>query len=219
MIQKNKKWKIQIIFYKLLQNFDVPLYNELINRVQPELFLFKWYICFLTREFPINKVIHLWDIIFAYDFIHFKLVNNDKKEYHFSFIESIFISMIICCKNTLMKLTDNDSNFMKALIHYPENIKIENIIKEALKIDSIINPDKGFNLDDIEEQKVENSNYNIIEENIEKNENTDNTNKNEENKEKNENLDKILEKKENKDNNEIIENKDNNENNPKEDNK
>ena len=223
--QINKR--IYYIFYKLLQKFDIPLYNEMINRVQPELFLFKWYICFLTREFPINKVIHLWDIIFAYDFIQFKLVNKDKKEYHFHFIESIFISMIICCKNTLMKLTDNDSNFMKVLIHYPENIKIENIIKEALKIDSIINPDKGFNLDDIEEQKVENSNYNEIGENKEKKENTDNTNKNEENKEKKENKDnnEIIEDKgnneiiENKDNNELIENKDNNENNPKKDNK
>ena len=56
-----------------------------------------------------NKVIHLWDIIFAYDFIQFKLINNDKKEYHFHFIESIFISMIISCKSTLMKLKDNDS--------------------------------------------------------------------------------------------------------------
>ena len=51
--QINKR--IYYIFYKLLQKFDIPLYNEMINRVQPELFLFKWYICFLTREFPINR--------------------------------------------------------------------------------------------------------------------------------------------------------------------
>ena len=213
--QINKR--IYYIFYKLLQNFDVPLYNELINRVQPELFLFKWYICFLTREFPINKVIHLWDIIFAYDFIQFKLINNDKKEYHFHFIESIFISMIISCKSTLMKLKDNDSNFMNILIHYPENINVENLIKEALKIDSIINPDKGFNINDLEEQKIENSNYN------EANKKIENIQKNEKNKEKKEN-NEIIENKdnneiiENKDNNEIIENKDNNENNPKENN-
>ena len=130
----------------------------MINRVQPELFLFKWYICFLTREFPINKIVHLWDIIFAYDFIQYKLTNNEsKKEYHFQFIESIFISMIICCKNTLMK-SKNDNNFLDVLMHYPDNIKIETIIKEAIKIDSIINPYKGFNLNDfnkIEEKKEE----------------------------------------------------------------
>ena len=164
-----------------------------------------------------NKVIHLWDIIFAYDFIQFKLINNDKKEYHFHFIESIFISMIISCKSTLMKLKDNDSNFMNILIHYPENINVENLIKEALKIDSIINPDKGFNINDLEEQKIENSNYN------EANKKIENIQKNEENKEKKEN-NEIIENKdnneiiENKDNNEIIENKDNNENNPKENN-
>ena len=154
--QINKR--IYYIFYKLLQNFDIPLYNEMINRVQPELFLFKWYICFLTREFPINKIVHLWDIIFAYDFIQYKLTNNEsKKEYHFQFIESIFISMIICCKNTLMK-SKNDNNFLDVLMHYPDNIKIETIIKEAIKIDSIINPYKGFNLNDfnkIEEKKEE----------------------------------------------------------------
>ena len=174
--QINKR--IYYIFYKLLQNFDIPLYNEMINRVQPELFLFKWYICFLTREFPINKVVHLWDIIFAYDFIQYKLINTEKKEYHFKFIESIFISMIICCKSTLMKLKHdkNDSNFMNVLIHYPENIKIETIIKEALKIDSIINPDKGFNLNDLEEQKVENTKYNDNIDKIDKDINDDNGN-------------------------------------------
>jgi hypothetical protein len=151
--------RIYYIFYKLLQNFDIPLYNEMINRVQPELFMFKWYICFLTREFSINKLVHLWDIIFAYDFFQYKLINSDKNEYHFKFIESIFISMIISCKSNLMKLK-NDNHFLDILIHYPENIKVENIIKEAIKIDSIINPDKGFNLNDnIEEPKVETSKY------------------------------------------------------------
>ena len=154
--QINKR--IYFLFYKLLQNFDIPLYNEMINRVQPELFMFKWYICFLAREFPINKVVHLWDIIFAYDFIQYKLNNSNKEEYHFKFIESIFISMIICCKNILLK-TKNDNKFMDILIHYPDNIKIENIIKEAIKIDSIINPDNGFDIKNKEEQKSENSKY------------------------------------------------------------
>ena len=163
--------RIYYLFYKILQNFDIPLYNELINRVQPELFLFKWYICFLTREFTMDKVVHLWDIIFAYDFIQYKLINNDKKEYHFHFIESIFISMIICCKNTLMKLKDDksDSNFMKVLMHYPENIKIETLIKEAIKIDDKINPDKGFNLKELEDHKVEETNSDEIKNEIKEN--------------------------------------------------
>ena len=179
--QINKR--IYYIFYKLLQNFDIPLYNEMINRVQPELFLFKWYICFLTREFPINKVIHLWDIIFAYDFLQYKLVNSNKKEYHFQFIESIMISMIICCKNTLMK-SKNDNNFMDILIHYPNNIKVSNLIKKAIEIDSIINPDKGFNLNDIEDKKIETSNYTELEnkEGCEENEDNEENEENEDNK-------------------------------------
>ena len=43
----------------------------------------------------------------------------------------------MCCKNDLMKLkNEKDSIFMDLLLHYPEKIKIEQIIKEALKIDS-----------------------------------------------------------------------------------
>ena len=46
-----------------------------------------------------------------------------------------------------MKLKNEDnSKFLDLLMHYPENIKIEQILKEALKIDSIINPEKKFDI-------------------------------------------------------------------------
>ena len=140
--------RIYHIFYRLLKNFDVEFYNEMINKIEPELFLFKWLLCFLTREFTINKVIHLWDLIFAYEFIEYKfLITEYNKEYHFRFIDNIALSMIICCKNDLMKLKNEDnSKFLDLLMHYPENIKIEQILKEALKIDSIINPEKKFDI-------------------------------------------------------------------------
>jgi len=147
------KKRIYHIFYRLLKEFnDVEFYNELINKVEPELCLFKWYLCFLTREFPINKLVHLWDLIFCYDFIEYKFINTEyNKDYHFRFIDNIALSMIICCKNDLMKLkNENDSKFLEILMHFPEKIKIEQIIKEALKIDEKINPDKIFNLDKLD---------------------------------------------------------------------
>ena len=142
------KKRIYHIFYRHLQKFDVQFYNEMINKVEPELFLFKWYLCFLTREFPINKVIHLWDLIFAYDFIEYRFIKTGyNKEYHFRFIDSIALSMILCCKDDLMKLkNENESKFLDLLMHYPDKIKVEQILKEAFKIDSIINPDKIFDL-------------------------------------------------------------------------
>jgi len=79
--------------------------------------------------------------------------------------------MIICCKNTLMK-TKNDNNFMNILIHYPDNIKIENIIKEAIKIDSIINPDNRFDIDmNKKEEKIKESKYVELERKIDDNKN------------------------------------------------
>ena len=147
------KKRIYHIFYRLLKNFDIELYNELINKVEPEYFLFKWYLCFLTREFNINKVIHLWDLIFCYDFIDYNLMNSaNSQEYHFHVIDSISLSMIINCKSDLMKLKEeNDSKFLELLMHYPEKIKIEQIIKEALKIESIINPNKNIDSKNINE--------------------------------------------------------------------
>jgi hypothetical protein len=47
------KKRIYHIFYRLLKNFDIEFYNEIINKVEPEYFLFKWYLSFLTREFTI----------------------------------------------------------------------------------------------------------------------------------------------------------------------
>ena len=147
------KKRMYHIFYVLLKNFDIEFYNEIINRIEPELFLFKWYLCFLAREFTINNVVHLWDLIFCYDFIEYRLVDDkNNNEYHFRFIDSIIVSMIICCKNDLMKLkNEKDSIFMDLLLHYPEKIKIEQIIKEALKIDSRLNQDKFLDYNKIDE--------------------------------------------------------------------
>ena len=90
----------------------------------------------------------MWDLIFCYDFIEYKLINSlNSQEYHFHFINSISLSMIICCKNDLMKLKDEqNSKFLDILMNYPEKIKIEQIIKEALKIETYINPNNNFDL-------------------------------------------------------------------------
>ena len=147
------KKRMYLVFYVFLKNFDIEFYNEIINRIEPELFLFKWYLCFLSREFKINNVVHLWDLIFCYDFIEYRLIDSKNiNEYHYRFIDSIIVSMIICCKNDLMKLkNEKDSAFMDLLLHYPEAIKIEQIIKEALKIDSKLNQDKNFDYNKINE--------------------------------------------------------------------
>ena len=145
--------RMYYIFYVLLKNFDIKFYNEMINKIEPELFLFKWYLCFLTREFTINNVVHLWDLILCYDFIEYKLNDSESNnENHFRLIDSIILSMILCYKNDLMKLkNEKDSVFMDLLVHYPEKIKIEQIIKEALKIDSKLNQDKIIDYNKVDE--------------------------------------------------------------------
>ena len=135
--------RIYITFYKKLSQIDLELYNDLINKVEPEYFLFKWYLCAFTREFNINDILHLWDIIFTFDFIQNNTKNKGKFDF-FSLMDDISLSMIISCKNALLK-TQNNAETLDLLLHYPDNIKVENISKEALKLYSLLNPDINVN--------------------------------------------------------------------------
>ena len=135
--------RIYITFYKKLSQIDLELYNDLINKVEPEYFLFKWYLCAFTREFNINDILHLWDIIFTFDFIQNNTKNKGKFDF-FSLMDDISLSMIISCKNALLK-TQNNAETLGLLLHYPDNIKVENISKEALKLYSLLNPDINVN--------------------------------------------------------------------------
>ena len=136
------KKRIYITFYKKLSQIDLEFYNELINKVEPEYFLFKWYLCVFAREFNIHDLLYLWDIIFTFDFIQHK--TNNKTEFNFfSLMDEISLSMIISCKTELLK-TKTNSDALNILMHYP-NIKIENIVKEALKLYSLLNPNININ--------------------------------------------------------------------------
>ena len=54
------------------------------NDVYPELFLIKWYLCLFTREFKLEQVIYLWDLIIMYELIETKLSEKKEKKRHFN---------------------------------------------------------------------------------------------------------------------------------------
>ena len=62
------KKRIYLIIYDKLSILDKNLYNFLSDKIEPDVFLFKWFICVFTREFKINQVLHLWDLIFLFEF-------------------------------------------------------------------------------------------------------------------------------------------------------
>eukprot|EP00494_Astrolonche_serrata_P022944 UN23201 len=58
--------KCKYIQNKLLRKLDPELSNHLVKiQVEPQLYGLRWFRLFLTREFHIDDVCHLWDAILA----------------------------------------------------------------------------------------------------------------------------------------------------------
>ena len=74
------KKRIFLLYYDKLPILDKNLYIFMSEKVDPEVFIIKWYICIFTREFPINQVVHLWDLILLYDYIEQNLLNKNKNK-------------------------------------------------------------------------------------------------------------------------------------------
>ena len=134
------KKRVYILYYKTFKKVEPEFYNLLIKDVYPELFLVRWYLCIFTREFNLQQVVYLWDLIIMYEFVESKLYKNDKIKRHYNFIDCIALSMLINCKSNIIKKEDvND--IMSSIMHYPDNIPIEKICHNAIEIYSKLNPE------------------------------------------------------------------------------
>ena len=136
------KRRIYEMFYVHVGKFDNILSQFLRVKIDPELFLLRWYLCLFTREFSLDKVILLWDLILGYEYIQFSICKNNYKQ-HALFIDSIAISMIVLCKNNFNK-NDDYTNILDVYLHYPKEIALEDIIEKALKINEILFPNIKF---------------------------------------------------------------------------
>jgi TBC1 domain family protein 5 len=134
------KKRVYILYYHSFKKVEPKFYNLLMNDVYPELFLIKWYLCLFTREFKLDQVIYLWDLIIMYEFAESKLLKKNTIKSHFNFIDYISLSMLINCKPDMIKKGDVNE-IMSSLIHYPTDIPIEKICKKALEIYTILNPE------------------------------------------------------------------------------
>ncbi|OMJ71542.1 hypothetical protein SteCoe_30214 [Stentor coeruleus] len=53
------------IFHKILSNVDYELYQHILkSKFEPQLFLLRWLRCLLCREFDIENIGRIWDVIF-----------------------------------------------------------------------------------------------------------------------------------------------------------
>jgi TBC1 domain family protein 5 len=127
------KKRAYILFYHIFKRVDPEFYNLLIKDVYPELFLVKWYLCIFTREFNLQQVIYLWDLIIMYEFIEEKLLKEKRNTKYYNFMDFIALSMLINCKPDIIKIEDVNE-VMSSIMHYPTDISIEKICKKAIEI-------------------------------------------------------------------------------------
>ena len=157
IIQKNdKEYKLYEIFTNMFNdNVDEEksnyisrrcslLINEKLKKIDEELFQYlqkkdincgsflqKWFRCMFCREFDLNQVFILWDVILVKDFIK----ENDW-EYSLFLMDCICLAMIIRLRKYILKKDQNDC--FSLLFKYPKIDNIKNIIMLAYNINQII---------------------------------------------------------------------------------
>ena len=134
------KKRCYILYYHNFKKVEPDFYNLLYKDVYPELFLVKWYLCLFTREFKLEQVVYLWDLIIMYEFAESKLAKKYKNRRHFNFIDCIALSMLINCKPDIIEKEDI-SEIMSSIMHYPTDISSEKICKKALIIYMTLHPE------------------------------------------------------------------------------
>ena len=104
-------------------------------------FLQKWLRCIFSREFELNQVFILWDIILVQDYL-----NEKNQKYSLLFMDCVCLSMIIRIRKKILKGDQNDS--FTLLFKYPHIDEIKDIIILSYNIHQIINEKiKGKKID------------------------------------------------------------------------
>ena len=122
-----------LLIKEKLKSLDNDLYTHFKKiDLNCEVFLQRWLRCIFCREFPIEDVYIIWDIIF-YDYY----VNRNKEKYDFIYMEYICIAMIFKIRDTLKDADQNEC--FSTLFKYPEIKDIMDIIKLSKKVEQAIN--------------------------------------------------------------------------------
>ena len=116
-----------------LKSLDNDLYSHF-KRIDLNcgVFLQRWLRCIFCREFSLEDVYIIWDIILYDDYI-----NKNTQKYSFIYMEYICIAMIFKIRDKLKDADQNDC--FTTLFKYPETKDIMEIIKLSKKVEQAIN--------------------------------------------------------------------------------
>ena len=129
------KKRIYLVYYHQFPIVDKQLYQFMVDKIEPEVFIVRWYICAFSREFTLPQLLELWDLILLEQFLVDikKQKIKDDHNYYYKFVDYIVLSRLINIKNLIM-IKKTNSELMSFLMKYPKNIEAKNIYTKALEI-------------------------------------------------------------------------------------
>lgn len=140
------KKRVYKVYYNDLALVNKELSDSVRDKVEPEQFLIRYYICLFNREFRIKDVIRLWDIILCYEFLEFTYkgsCNKAKNKIHLHFADYISLSMFDNIKKRVKEEMNTDlKNFISLIdlfMHYPKNVSVDLILKRSLELSKKLN--------------------------------------------------------------------------------
>lgn len=132
------------VFYCDFKLINKKVYNMLYTLIDPVVFLLRWILCLLSREFAIEKVEKIWDVILAYEFSEFHMKRSNKLQGPFlAFVDYLSLAML-CLLEKKMNNAIDEITIHSMLMHYPEDIPIEKIISKAIKIGMKLNNGNNY---------------------------------------------------------------------------
>ena len=125
--------RCSLLIKEKLKSLDNDLYSHF-KRIDLNcgVFLQRWLRCIFCREFKLDDVYLIWDIVFHNDY-----VNEKAERYSFIFMEYICIAMIFKIRDTLKDADQNEC--FSTLFKYPEVSDIMELIKLSQKVETAIN--------------------------------------------------------------------------------
>ena len=131
------KKRIFLVYYHEFPLIDNQLYQFMVDKIEPEIFIVRWYLCAFSREFPLPELVEFWDLILLQQFLEDnnkkKTKNKIEEKIVFKFVDYIVLSMLINIKTLIMK-KKTSSELMAFLMKYPKDIDVKNIYLKALDI-------------------------------------------------------------------------------------
>ncbi|GAU25340.1 hypothetical protein TSUD_376040, partial [Trifolium subterraneum] len=131
--------------YHLLSLADSSLHSHLLDLgVEPQYFYLRWLRVLFGREFSLDRLLIIWDEIFASDNSKVEGSADDNIDYGFrilhsprgAFISAIAVAMLLYLRSSLLA-TENPTTCLQRLLNFPENITIEKLLEKAKSLQDL----------------------------------------------------------------------------------